>query len=321
MKKISPWIIAVYVILVGCKSTQLTKTCEDKEGSVTITTQPIDGPSVISGIVRDLKTNEVLPFAEINLIGRDNERMGVRSDMNGNFIMRGVFMYGDCGLTIRCQGYETIEMGITIGRPSYFQLDIKLKEFVNQTEKPVIYLYPTSTRKITVALDYAGELSHTYPHYPKDGWVVTAESNGVLHDEHGQEYYALFWEGNPSKPLHANDGFVVSGAQTAAFLEEKLAYLGLNRREANEFIMYWLPRMEDHHYNLIHFASDDYEKMARLHIFPTPETIIRVMMLTQPLSGKIDFPLQDLSALKKSRKGFTVVEWGGSVVESIILPD
>jgi hypothetical protein len=39
------------------------------------------------------------------------------------------------------------------------------------------------------------------------------------------------------------------------------------------------------------------------------------MMLTQPLNANVDFPLQDLTPLKKVRKGFTVVEWGGAVVE------
>jgi hypothetical protein len=57
--------------------------------------------------------------------------------------------------------------------------------------------------------------------------------------------------------------------------------------------------------------------LAELKITPTPETIIRVMMMTQPLSYKIPCSLQDLTSLKKTRKGFTVVEWGGSVVAMV----
>ena len=144
-----------------------------------------------------------------------------------------------------------------------------------------------------------------------------AEPNGTLWDEKGQEYYALFWEGKPNRPLTPRDGFVIPVSETAAFLEKKLAELGLNRREANEFIMFWLPRMENNPYNLIHFAGDDYEKLAVLNIVPKPETIIRVMMLTQALDYKITFPLQDLTPLKKTRKGYTAVEWGGSVIERI----
>jgi hypothetical protein len=81
--------------------------------------------------------------------------------------------------------------------------------------------------------------------------------------------------------------------------------------------MYWLPRLENNPFNLIHFASNAYEEQAELIITPKPETTIRVMMLTQALQSKIDFPVQDLSALKKSRKGFTAVEWGGSVIQVI----
>lgn len=303
---------------IGCITSQPSKTCEDKEGHVTVTTSPRDGPSVVSGTVRDVQTDETIPYAEIILLGRDNKKMGVFSDMEGNFRMVGVFMDGDCGLMIRCQSYETIEMGLSIPRPSNIQLDVQLKKFVMQVEKPVIYLYPTHTQRISVKLDYAGELTHSYPAYPTDGWVVTAEPNGVLHDEQGQEYYALFWEGVPHQQVIPHDGFIVPGRETAAFLEEKLAYLGLNRREANEFIMYWLPRMEDNPFNLIHFSSNEYEKAARLKVTPSPDTFIRVMMITQPLEHLVDFPLQDLSAMKKRRSGFTLVEWGGSVVDKTV---
>jgi hypothetical protein len=74
--------------------------------------------------------------------------------------------------------------------------------------------------------------------------------------------------------------------------------------------------MESNAYNLIHFSGDDYETLAELKITPQPESIIRVMMLTQPLTNKIDVPLQDLKPLHKTRKGFTVVEWGGSEIQN-----
>jgi hypothetical protein len=38
------------------------------------------------------------------------------------------------------------------------------------------------------------------------------------------------------------------------------------------------------------------------------------MMLTRPLKTKIDVPLQDLKPLQKTRKGFTLVEWGGCII-------
>jgi hypothetical protein len=75
-----------------------------------------------------------------------------------------------------------------------------------------------------------------------------------------------------------------------------------------------MPQMENNAYNFIHFASREYEAISELIISPKPETMIRVMMLTKPLKSKIDMPLQDISSLKIERKGFTVVEWGGSII-------
>lgn len=187
----------------------------------------------------------------------------------------------------------------------------KRKISKTRTAKPIIYLYPEAETKVEVKLDYAGKLTHTYPKY-KAGWKVTAHPDGTLFDEAGKEYYALYWEGIPQNEFTIAEGFVVPGEQTIEFLEEKLALLGLNRKEANEFIIYWLPKLESNSYNLIHFSSTEYEKMAKLTITPTPDTLIRVMMFFKPLTKPVEIKKQDLSKLKKDRKGFTVVEWGGT---------
>ncbi|MFR5640342.1 MAG: hypothetical protein ACLUDF_04555, partial [Butyricicoccus sp.] len=60
--------------------------------------------------------------------------------------------------------------------------------------KPVIYLYPEQETTVSVSLDYTGTLTATYPAY-EDGWRVTAEPDGTLYDENGNEYSYLFWEG------------------------------------------------------------------------------------------------------------------------------
>jgi hypothetical protein len=121
----------------------------------------------------------------------------------------------------------------------------------------------------------------------------------------------LFWEGTNLNDFTYKEGFVIEGSETVQFLEKSLAELGLNRREANEFIMYWLPQMENNSFNLIHFSTSEYEEEAKLEITPYPETIIRVMMVWSPLTEKIDILQQDLTDLAKQRRGFTAVEWGG----------
>lgn len=194
---------------------------------------------------------------------------------------------------------------------------VPIQEWPKQSRKPIIYLYPTEPTTIKVQLDFAGELTHTYPAYPNDGWEVLAMPDGQLKDmATGKQYYALFWEGKSPPYAQPSTGFVVKGSETAAFLEEKLAILGLNWREANEFIMYWLPELERNPYNFIHFADTEYTQKAKLSIQPQPESLIRVFMLYRGLEQAEVVNSQQLKPVK--RKGFTVVEWGGATLATPI---
>jgi hypothetical protein len=178
--------------------------------------------------------------------------------------------------------------------------------------KPVIYLYPEKETEVTVKLDYAGKLTCTYPAY-NEGWTVTASPDGTLTDICGQTYNYLYWEGVSSIEYDFSEGYCIAGSETAAFLEDALSKLGLTRKEANEFIVYWLPLMQDNPYNLIAFQSDVYTDSARLSVEPAPDTIIRVFMAWKPLNKPVDIPAPILTS--PVRKGFTAVEWGGCQAE------
>ncbi len=177
--------------------------------------------------------------------------------------------------------------------------------------KPVIYLYPQRETKVNVKLDYSGELTCTYPEY-NGGWTVTASPGGTLTDNKGQTYNYLYWEGKSQTKYDMSKGFCVKGEDTGEFLETALNKLGLNRREANEFIVFWLPLMQDNKYNLISFQTDSYTESAKLYITPKPDTLIRVFMAYKPLEEYTEIEEQILSS--PERTGFTAVEWGGAKV-------
>jgi hypothetical protein len=122
--------------------------------------------------------------------------------------------------------------------------------------KPVLYLYPTQKINVSVKLNLHNQtLMHPYPAY-KNGWNVTAEPNGnIVNNETNRAHYCLFWETKGDDLIQKfEQGFVVEGAKTADFLEQKLALLGLTPKEANEFIIFWLPQMENNPYNLIYLV-------------------------------------------------------------------
>ena len=157
-----------------------------------------------------------------------------------------------------------------------------------------------------------GDLTCTYPAY-NSGWKVTASPDGTLTDERGQTYNYLYWEGETLTPYDFTKGFCVKGEDTAAFLEDALDKLGLNRREANEFIVFWLPMMEKNPYNIISFQTDAYTDSAKLEVLPSPDTMIRVFMAYKAADEFVEIESQELSAPERS--GFTVIEWGGTEVK------
>ena len=139
--------------------------------------------------------------------------------------------------------------------------------------------------------------------------MVTAQPDGTLTDASGREYYCLFWEGKTMVRYDLSSGFCVAGSDTAAFLEDALGQLGLTDKEANEFIIYWLPRMEVNAYNLISFQQELYTDNAVLTIDPAPDGLLRVFMAWKGLDKPVEVEPQELTGFE--RVGFTVVEWGG----------
>jgi hypothetical protein len=179
--------------------------------------------------------------------------------------------------------------------------------------KPVIYLYPEEITDVTVQLKYKGILDFTYPEY-NNGWSVTAYPNGTLINHlDGKEYSYLFWEGHGKADYDFSKGFVVKGEDTAAFLQDKLSYMGLLPREYNEFIVYWLPQMQNNAYNLITFQDKAYTDTAELIITPSPDSVLRVFMAVKPLDKPVEIEEQTLNPF--IRTGFTVVEWGGCIIK------
>ena len=180
-------------------------------------------------------------------------------------------------------------------------------------DKPIIYLYPTTETQVNVKLWTPENLSHTYPKYNSEKWWnVIAQPNGDLEDiDTWRKLYALYREWKSSNETNFDEWFVVAWKDIIPFLEEKLAILWLNEREAEEFIVYWLPQMENNKYNLIRFETiEEQNENMPLNITPTPDTVIRVMMDWKAIDEPIDIPEQEL--VTPERNWFVVVEWWGS---------
>ena len=157
-------------------------------------------------------------------------------------------------------------------------------------------------------------ITSSYPKYDKE-WNVRVSKNGNIYDYKTQRnYYALYWEAMDNTKIDLTEGFIVKGKDTIKFLEEKLEYLGLNERETEEFIIYWLPKLENNKYNYIRFRTEEeINNYMPLYFSKNPDTLIRIVMDFKPLNKKISIKEQKLE--KKQRNGFTIVEWGARNLE------
>ena len=184
-----------------------------------------------------------------------------------------------------------------------------------ETAKPVIYLYPEQETKVNVQLTFNGTLISTYPTLPPEGWTVTAQPDGTLTDEEGRSYRYLFWEGVADVDWKQDSGFLVKAEDAREFLEESLTQLGLNELEQNDFITYWLPKLEKNGESFVTFAAEQYTDNAILTVTPQPDSVLRVQMLISKVddSNRAAFqklPEQELPRFE--REGFVLVEWGGT---------
>lgn len=178
--------------------------------------------------------------------------------------------------------------------------------------KPVIYLYPTTTTDVDVTLKPAGGFTYTEPAYGA-GWHVVATPGGKMTNlADGKTYPYLFWEGRGGYYAPPTKGWVVAQKDVHTFLDTKLAQLGLNEKETADFQEFWEPRMQGSSWYFVSFyGNSTMDQLAPLHIIPQPDTVIRVLMDFQPLAHPISVPGYTITT--PTRKGFTVVEWGGVI--------
>ena len=265
-------------------------------------------PQLISGIVFD-KTG-ILPGAEVRIKGT---QIKATTDFDGKYAINA--SEGDV-LIFRCPGMITQEIILDGCIKLNVTLNIDPNEPIIMVKKPVIYLYPKTETKISLKINFKGTLQTTFPKYD-NGWKVIAKPNGQIFDVKTQRNYSsLFWDGLqnlPEEHYNYKNGFVVEKANLATFLIEKLEFIGLNTTETNEFVQFWLPIIEKNDLNLVHFLiNDDYNSISENDVTPKPDTSLRIFMEFAKVEK--DFKIEPQKLYNTTRKGFTLVEWGGADV-------
>ena len=306
MKKYLAIILSILlaVSLFGCKKEEATESeTHETETHETRETVTYERQSAIIGIITEKISPDILV---LDLCKSDAARWGeivhvVTDDIDDWEI--------DDDITV---GFTVVELPNDSSQfPRFLAESIRTTSY---WAKPIIYFYPTTAIECSVKLALDGILTCTYPDHGENGWEsFTAYPDGTLAFPDGKEYYALYWEGIQNAEWDMTKGFCVKGEDTAEFLEWALAEQGLTSREANEFIIYWLPLMQENAYNVISFQTEVYTDSARLEITPTPDSLLRIFMVYYATDDEIAIEPQTFESFE--REGFAVVEWGGSEIK------
>ena len=204
--------------------------------------------------------------------------------------------------------------------------------------KPVVYLYPEVPTDISVKFNVPMQLDVKIPNYsPNNGWIVNAQPNGQLKDlqpnltncnnftpnKKGQEYAFescqnnnypyIYWAGNtPNQYPRIESGFVVGAKDLESELRSKLTIIGLNNKEADDMMEYWLPQMLAKNKPFYRFSllqNSELDKLFPMTITPKPQSSIRVFLDWDALDNQSTIPTQQL--ITYPRTGYTMIEWGG----------
>lgn len=191
---------------------------------------------------------------------------------------------------------------------------------IQVVEKPVLYLYPDQQTDVSVRLDESLELTSSYPEYG-NGWHCNVKPNGEISTGNKKFPYLFYEASMPDLDFQEenaiNRTYDLKRSDIIPFLAEFLANAGLNETESADFITYWGPRMVKNEFVRIQFLLDqDVDGLiGKLDIEPEPDNTLRIYMLFEGLSSIEEPQVQEIKLPEFSRKGFTIVEWGGTEIK------
>lgn len=208
---------------------------------------------------------------------------------------------------------QTLQLGSFL--PNHFAY-----EWWTPSCKPAIYLYPEKPTALSVEVSPQGYISQSIPNYGQKGWqAVMAYPDGTLNYQQ-TSYPYLYYEAVIHNLTVPKNGWIVRREDLKTFFATTLPRLGLNSREQQDFISYWLPKLTSgEKWFITLIPREELDKVEAIKFSETPATFIRVRFYFEDLTlsgfGKnlsAEVNLQPpVLPPTVSRSGFTAVDWGG----------
>ncbi|MEA3476509.1 MAG: carboxypeptidase-like regulatory domain-containing protein [Candidatus Cloacimonadota bacterium] len=177
-------------------------------------------------------------------------------------------------------------------------------------EKPAIYIYPEedSQFQVKLILKNGTRITKSIPEY-NSGWDVFVEKSGRINSK----YDYLFYEASIKIMPELSSGWCILQKNLKNELNNLLSKTGLTQNETNEFLDYWLNRLQVYkYYKIFPVVNQQLDEFVELDITPQPQTIFRIWFFFQGCDKFEALPSPQIKNFK--REGTTVIEWGGMLL-------
>lgn len=179
--------------------------------------------------------------------------------------------------------------------------------------KPAIYLYPTTTTRISVKVKpQIGWMTVSDPFYG-NGWNVEATPDGFI-NTNGRTYRHLFYEAMLPTPSMSQQFDLLDGSKLHEDIKALGKKLSLSDREATEMADYWTAKLpKKNYYQVGLMTGSEVDRIEPMQVEPKPEKTYRIRLIFNGLDNSIETP-NPLPTLNFTRSGYYLVEWGGFVL-------
>ena len=181
-------------------------------------------------------------------------------------------------------------------------------------EKPVIYVYSTEEKGLTVSVRPKGDFVFTYPE-TTGSWTGKVTESGFQIGETTYPY--LFWEASQEMDLaelNWSHSSVLSKSEVLNYLEKATIRIGMNATEKTDFITYWGPRMMKLENLEVKFVTADVnELIGELTASDAEFSVQRIYVLFREVE-KQESKIEMEAIAPITRSGNMILEWGGTEI-------
>jgi len=173
--------------------------------------------------------------------------------------------------------------------------------------KPNIYIYPNEPIQLTVKINFpmGGKIVTSIPEYGT-GWNVSVDTNGLIDNT----YTYLFYESTQPDIWQKDNGWIVLKADLETFFRNNMTKYGFVGQEIEDFIKYWIPRLNNYTYfSICPQTKELIDDVIKLSFSKQPDNVLRLFYV---IKGHDNMPnkLVEPTINSNKREGFFITEWG-----------